>query len=489
MKRIAVASLSLLALSLAGCGGSGTATDSANLPSGSATRAEANAATESAAVAAAPFSPLALTLSSTDAANPTWSHVWVVVHKVEGLGADEKATPLFTSGEGFLVDLTAPSALPGAGVASATTPSFTRLRLTLAPGLHALKPGQTTVETISLLPALPKDAEGRAVSTLTLPKPFEGNTPLALSADLSKLLVTDGKAGLALALGTPPKSLPLVTVAGIVRGDVLTVGGGGRVQLISSATTLFVNADGSPSPKLSEGTKVLATGTLSLDGKSLTAQKLVVGTQESAALEGTVSDIDTKLATFSVSAFQFTGILPSRLSATVTLGEKAILRGRGGLLVPREAFLSALGETGATVRLEGSYEPTTGAFTARRASLLGGTSHDVRLVGSLTLDEKSSALTLTKPTEWDGFSPTDKGTALTTTSATAYTDDMGKELTRAAFMESARERTATATGLLSPEGKLTATKLTLSAPLPKPEPEKKAELEKKAAAPVDPKKS
>jgi len=485
MKSLLAASLSLIALSLLGCGGSGTATDSANVPSGSATRAEASPTAEPVNAPVAPFSPVALTVAGADAANPTWAHVWVLVHKVEGIGADEKAVPLFTSGEGYLLDLTAPTPLPGAGASSAAFPSLTRLRLTLAPGLHALKPGQTVVETASLVPALPKDSDGRAVATLTLTKPFDGTGPLALSADLSKLVVVEGKAGLTLALGTPPKELPPLTVAGVVRGDVLSVGGGGRLQLKTSPATTLVSADGSPSPKLAEGTKVQVTGSLSADGKTLSARKVVVGPQEAAALEGTVSEIDPKLGSFSLLALKFTGVLPTRLGATVTLAEKAVLRGRGGLVVPRDAFLTALGESGAMVRLEGTYEPTTGAFTARRASLLGGAVHEVRLTGTLTADEKTGTLTVTVPTEWDGFSPADKGMELTTTSTTAYTDDKGKELARAGFVGLLKERTASITGLLSAEGKLTATKLSLSAPAPKPEPEP----EKKPLPPTDPKKS
>ena len=118
----------------------------------------------SAAAAAAPFTPVGLFLTGTDAARPTWEHVWATIYKVEGLGADSKPVALFTSGEGFLVDLTQPSALPGAGVAATSLPGLTRLRLTLAPAVQASKMEQSTVETVALVPALPKDADGERVS-------------------------------------------------------------------------------------------------------------------------------------------------------------------------------------------------------------------------------------------------------------------------------------------------------------------------------------
>lgn len=492
MKRLALASLSLAALSLAGCGGSGGATETASAPSGSAARAEASSspAEPNAAVAAtAPFTPIGLVLTGTDSATPTWGHVWAMVHKVEGVGADDKPVTLFTSGEGFLVDLTTPTALPGAGVLASNLAPLTRLRVTLAPSLQVVKPGQASAETVALVPALPKDAEGRAVATLTLPKPFEGKSPLALAAVLSQLVAQDGKAGLNLTVAESPKDALTLTVAGVIRGTQLFVAGGGRLELKSDASTVLTNADGSPSPRSADGTRATVSGRISLDGKTVTAHRISLGPAENAQLEGEVGEVDSTLGSFTLTASRVSGILPTRLSATITLAEKPVLRGRGGLVLSREAFLAALSEKGTTLRVEGVYEPVAGSFTARRAQLLGGSAHEVRLSGVVTLDEKSKTLTLSKPTEWDGFAPGEKDTAISTTSATAYFDLKGAELTRDAFVAALAEHSVQVVGLLNPEGKLTATRLTLAAAPPKPEPEKKAEAPAKKAPPTeDPKK-
>ncbi len=434
----------------------------------------------SAAAAAAPFTSVGLFLTGTDAAKPTWEHVWATIYKVEGFGADSKPLTLFTSGEGFLVDLTQPGALPGAGVAAASLPGLTRLRLTLAPAVQASKREQSTVETVALVPALPKDADGRAVATLTLPKPFEGGA-LTLAADLTKFIPTDGKAGLELTPADAPKTPTPLTAAGTLRGGLLMLPGGGRLTLELAGAQL-ANADGSSRPKLTDGAAAIVEGLLSPDSKTLTVSRLTLGRAELAALEGVPSDPDPKLGTFALTLSRATGVLPTRLAVSANLAEKAVLRGRGGLPLTREAFLAALAEKSVRVRIEGGYEPATSAFAVRRAWLLGKSAREAQATGSVTVEDKSGVLTLVQPTDWDGFTPGEKGLSLTTTTATAYLDEKGATLTREAFVVALKERTASAVGLLDGDGKLAATKLTLAAALPKPEPEKKpVEGEKKAA--------
>jgi hypothetical protein len=145
------------------------------------------------------------------------------------------------------------------------------------------------------------------------------------------------------------------------------------------------------------------------------------------------------------------------------------------------------------VRIEGGYEPATGAFAVRRAALMGKSIREAQATGTVALDEKASTLTLTTPTDWDGFAPGEKGTALTTTAATAYLDEKGATLTREAFLAALKDHAVSATGLLDGDGKLAATKLSLVAPAPKPvstpEPEKKADTPEKAPEKAPDKKS
>ena len=476
MKRTMAAFLPLsLLFALTGCGGSGTATDIGASPSGGATRgtaASADPLAEPAGAATAPFTPIGLFLTGTDAALPTWGHVWATVFKVEGIGTDDKKpVTLFSSGDGFLLDLAQPGALPGAGVAASSLPGVTRIRVTLAPSVQASKRGQSIVETVALLPALPKDADGHAVATLTLPRPFVGGT-LTLATDLTKFLPREGKSGLELTPGDAPKTSPSLTVAGVLHGSVLTIPGGGRLTLELKGAQVS-NADGASQPKLTEGAAALAEGTLSVDGKTLTVTRLTLGRAEAASLEGTVSDLDPKLGVFTLSLSHAAGILPTRLAVAVTLDEKVTLRSRGGLALSREAFFTALADKSTTVRVEGTYEPATGALSVRRAALLGKSAREAQLTGTVTLDEKSGALSVTAPTDWDGFVPSDKGVTLTTTTATAYLDEKGAPLTPEAFKAALKEKSASAIGLLDGDGRLAATKLTLTAPLPKQEPEKK----------------
>lgn len=492
MKRptLALVPLALL-LSLTGCGGSGTATDSGSPAGGSAAnRAAAGLGSGSASVvdpaeptaASAPFTPVGVFVTGTDAAQPTWGHVWASVYKVEGVGLDNKPITLFSSGEGFLLDLTQSGVLPGAGAALSSLPGMNRIRVTLAPAVQASKPDQSAVETISLLPALPKDADGRAVATLTLTKPFESGA-LALAVDLTKFVPNAGKAGLELSLGEAPKTALPVTVAGQLKGTTLLLPNGGRLALALESAQL-ANADGSGRPKLSDGAPALVEGALSADGKTITASRLTLGRPEDASLEGTPGSVDSKLGTFTLSLSRATGILPTHLTVSATLADKAVLRGRGGLPISAEAFLTALSQSGTRVRIEGSYEPATGALSVRRAWLLGKSLREATATGTVTAEPKTGALTLTQPTDWDGFAPGEKPLPLTTTEATLYLDEKGGSLTREAFLSALKEKSASAVGLLDGDGRLAATKLSLVAPLPKPEPEKKAaEPEKKATEP------
>jgi hypothetical protein len=480
-----------LLLALTGCGGSGTATESATVGGVSSTRgtaASADPIEPTANPVAAPFTAVGLFLTGTDAPTPTWEHLWATVYKVEGIGADDKPVTLFTSGEGFLMDLTQPGILPGAGVAAATLPHLTRLRLTLAPAVQASKREQSTVETIALVPALPKDADGRAVATLTLAKPFVGGS-LTLAADLTKFTPVENKAGLELTVADSPKAPLTLTVTGQLRGSTLMLPGGGRLALELAGAQL-ANADGSSRPKLTEGAAVIAEGTLAPEGKALAVTRLTLGRPETASLEGAPSEADPKLGTFVLTLTRAQGILPTRLTVSANLAEKASLRGRGGLPLSREAFLAALGEKATWVRVEGGYEPATGAFAVRRGWLQGKSPREAQATGTLSADEKSGALTLTQPTDWDGFAPTEKGLALSTTAATAYLDEKGAPLTREAFIAALKERTASAVGLLDGDGKLAATKLVLGDAKPKPEPEKKpAEPEKKPTESEKPEKT
>ncbi|WP_309715918.1 hypothetical protein [Armatimonas sp.] len=476
MKRTLVAFLPIsLLFALTGCGGSGTATDSAIPSGGLATRgtaASVDSTAEPTGAIAAPFTPIGLFITGTDAATPTWGHVWATVYKVEGVGVGEKDKPvtLFSSGEGQVLDLTQPGVLPGAGVAAASlVAGMTRIRITLAPSVQASKFEQNDVETISLVPALPKDSEGRAVATLTLSKPFEGGT-LPLVVDLAKFVPRENKAGLELAPGDAPKKSPSLSVAGTLRAGLLVLPGGGRLALQLAGAQL-ANADGTSKPKPTDGSAALAEGTLSVDGKTLTVSRLTLGRPEAAALEGTTADLDPKLGTFTLTLSHATGILPTRLAVTATLAEKAIFRSRGGLLLTSDEFLTALKDKSTLVRVEGTYEPATGALSVRRGWLLGKSAREAMVTGTLVAEEKSGALSVTAPTDWDGFAPTEKPVALTTTTATAYLDEKGATLTPEAFKAALKEKSARALGLLDGDGRLAVTKLTLVAPLPKPTPE------------------
>jgi hypothetical protein len=484
-----------LLAAVAGCGAGTTNTAApslrdSGLDSGNPARSARTPGATGAAVPA--FKRFGLYLTATAPQTPAYAHVFVTLRKIELLGADEQTQTVFDDPTGTLIDLStlsnatfvlAAPALPERPVA--------RIRVTLGPSLQLFTPGQTDGETVVFADALPRDSAGNPTLLIALPKPTERLDRLTIAADLETLKVTDGKAALAL---KPQKETPgtqrarrLLGTIHTVSGDapaqsfVLTLADGATIPVATSATTVVSQADRSASPKLADGAPVAVTGTLDPERKIFTATRIVLGAPGETLVSGAIARPDAAAQTFTLNGDGFQGLLPTRLPLTVTVTETTALRSRGGLPVDPETFWATIARPDARVEAEGTYEPVTASFQAKRLLLLGepAKTREASIEAPVTsTDPKALTLLLGAPTAWDGFLASEKGLKVTLTPSTVLTDPAGAPLAAEAFFAGATAaRPVRVIGLLGPDG-LSATRIALGAPT-KPPAEKPVE-EKKA---------
>jgi hypothetical protein len=486
--------VSLLAAfgALAGCGGSSGSNTASNSPS-NLLNSESRSVSASAGAepnstnAAITMRSMTITVSGVNHAKSAFDHAWLIVHKIEGVAKDESIFTLFENRDGEPMDLLASESLSGAGLSDAITKPLTRLKITVAPTALFFAPGQNQAKNIGLSKLLPKDGDGNLIVSLTLTKPIDLKNPIAIVADLEKLIVTDNTAAVALSIGESPKSLPSQTLFGIIQsasetGVMLGLPGGRRLSVPIDALTSVVQADGSSNPKLAEGTAVAAI----LSNHKAT--QLVLGALSVAIAEGSVSDLEASNGSLILTPKRLKGIVPTQARLLVTIDESAVLRSQGGLILTREAFLAALKDQSTAIRVSGTLEPATGALIAKQAWLVSGQSIVTSISGSVrgvaSFDEKTGSFVIKAPTDYDGFLPSSKGTVILINTATVCTDEKGEALTLDALKTQLAEKSLRVIGTIDTLGKLTASKLSLADALPKATaPEVKITPDLKAAAP------
>jgi hypothetical protein len=397
--------------------------------------------------------------------------VYVTVHKIELLaGQGDEAVATLQDDAGIGVEL---CGLDGKLLPLGTPPlkaskPVSRVRVTLGQALMRFGQGSATGEQVLLPEGLPRDAAGRPTVTISLEKtqdPALG--PLTLSVDMTKLTTTGERSPLALTVTDTPKGEPATrewvgTVRG-VQGDApqQRILLGNELLTLGPATVLL--GDGSPAPKLAEGQKVRARAVLDPMRKTLTVTQVSLGAGMGGSVQGKVTAVDTGAQTFTLSIDDAMGLQPGQRSLLVSLAEKAALYKQGGLPLSSEALWTGL-VSGATLQLEGVYEPVSGSLAASRVVVESAGPSLVTLTAPVS-EGDDKALQLGAPTAWSGFAPPTKGLPLALRENTQRMDDTGAPVKPDAFAALAKERGVKAIGLLGKDGKITASRLEL---LPKP---------------------
>jgi len=432
-----------------------------------------------------------------------YSHVFVTVHAVELVSADEQAFPVWADDAGRVVDLAAiGSAGQVATLGAVSVPGVTgkktykRARITLGKSITFFKKGETTAKPMPIDDAVGRDDEGRPVITVVLNAPRDlgsGKESLVIAFDRSAFTVADNRVTPALREGRGGTNVDAANqgatyLTGVVSestagGDgvdrvfAVTPDGGARgetqvVWLPSSAP--FFRADGKPSPTLVDGARIAVRGVVQGNPKRLAAESVAILDEgekpgDTALLRGAATDINADAGSITVAVNGLRGIEPAYTQSTVMVGADAILRGTSGLLQTKEEFFADL--KGASIEAEGDYEPTTGVLTATRLRRVSAGADKKReasvLATAKTVD--GSTLTLLAPLlEWDGIAPPAPGKSWTVNAVSAQCrDKAGKSISLTELLAAAKnpdENAVRVVGTYS-GGMITATRLQL-APVP-----------------------
>lgn len=448
-----------------------------------------------------------------------YAHVFVTLHKIELVSADDQTFPIWTNDAGQVVDLATLrdatgerlallGGVPAPGVTGKK--AYKRARITLGESITFLKRGETSGKPTPIDDAMGRDDEGRRVITVLIDRPRDlgnGKEDLILAFDRSAFVFADGRVTPSIreargGISTDPARQEPATFVGTVSeatagGDgpervfALTPDAGARgenflVWLRSSAP--FFRADGKPSPTLTDGGRVTVRGRLQPSTKRILAESVSVLAEgekpgDVASVIGTPSNANAESGSFTVAVKGTNRIAPAYAEVTTTLGEGAVLRSASGLPVTKEEFFAALKKAGAgeSVEAEGEYEPTTGVLTASRARLVETPSDKTPRETSLTalaktVDEKS--LTVIAPlVEWDGIVPPAAGKAWTvnTSVGTVCRDKDGKSISLTDLLTAAKDPDNYAVHVVGTYagGAITATRLEL-----RPAPEKEVVAKK-----------
>ena len=527
---LCAASLLSIAALLAGCGAGGQSLSSPSLSprpagdiAGTGTSKEVNAVLPAHRLGlfVADYSPpSALADASTPAraahsgtAVPAYAHVYVTVHKIELVTADDQTIPIWADDAGRVVDLMAlksdAGAQGGAGsrvalLGGVPVPgvvgkkAYKRVRVTLGKGITFLNGDETTGKATPIDDAVGRDDEGRPVMTVPLDKARDlgtGKDDLVVAFDRAAFTFADGHVLPAIREGGGDTThQEPVTVTGVVSegssgGDgpdrvfVLTPDTGARgetmaVTLHSSAPVF--RADGKPSPALIDGVKVAVRGTLDPKSKRLIAASVAVLPDdekpgEVARIAGGVHKADDDASSLTVSTAETANLAPTRAEATVTLADDAVLRSASGLILPKAQFFAQAKRAGAQVETEGAYEPATGVLSARRARLLpAGREGEAREASVLAVPRIAGAksLSLVAPLlEWDGIVSPASGKAWTVNvdGGTVCTDKEGKSIAFADVLTALQNNDQLAVHVVGAYagGAITAGRLELRAAPPK----------------------
>ncbi|MGC4044095.1 MAG: DUF5666 domain-containing protein [Armatimonas sp.] len=407
--------------------------------------------------------------------------VYATIHKIELLtGQGDEAVAVLQDDAGINVEL---CSLDGKLLPLGTPPikvskPISRVRITLAAGLMRFGQGSATGEQVLLPDALPKDAAGHPTITLSLEKTQDPTAgPATLTVDLAKLATTGDHSPLALTVASSPKGDTLSREwTGVVRGvqgeapqQKVLLGS----ELVTLSPTTVVLGDGTPAPKLAEGQKVRVRATLDSARRALVATQVSLGVDTGASVRGKVVSVDPGAQTLTLTVDEVTGAMPGQNTLLVSLAEKAAIYKQGGLSLSSEELWRSL-VSGASVQLEGAYEPVSGALAAIRLVLESAGPSLVTLTAPVSGGD-NAALQLGAPTAWSGFLPAAKGGSLALRENTQLFDDSGTTLKADAFVGLAKERGVKAIGMLGKDGKLTASRLDLlpkavATPEPKPTP-------------------
>lgn len=362
-------------------------------------------------------------------------HVWVNLFQIDLVNSSGATVNVFTSTTGEIIDLRSLRDATGARfqmLSNLTIPAgtYTGAKITVGEDV-TLYPSGATTGTPKKFESGVGDPSAKKVISLTFATPKTLGTTaenVVLDFDLSQWAEIAGKVrpvvvdgshsglddparhehedfhGLVADLsGTPP-----------TQSFSLTLRNGGTIGVDMSADTVVYREDATLSPSLANADKVEVQGTFNPTTKRIAATSIKIeGESSSHSHEGhgKVISSDATACTLVVQVLRAGMFAPDRLEVTVQASDTTIFRSNGGIVQTKTEWFAALaGLTTPEIEMEGSYNSSSGIFTATKLKMhtegsddpSGG--HEVEAKGAVSnVNATLYQFTLT-PSEWEGMS-------------------------------------------------------------------------------------
>lgn len=426
-----------------------------------------------------------VSLFVTDDLNTGYDHVWVKFYEVKVVTASG-TTQVFESTDGVPVDLSAlndgtNSLFTFLGASSFPSEPVTAVKFEMGRDVVLYTTGSTTGQPFQFAPSL-NSGTNKSQLTLTLPTPqtVAAGGSLTFDFDLANWNITGGFIVPAVNLFSGPglddparhRSREISGTVGNLQGTAptqtfeLTNREGRVVKVATSADTVMLNENGTPSPTLANGQRVEAHGIFFADTHTFQASKIKIedgpGASGEARVEGEVRNANLASNHMEVKAQETRGFIPAELWINVTTSTGTKFFNRMGLIITADEFFAAL--TGGSVEVQGSYDSATNTLTATKAKLEDGTGGDDRQEarGTLITSNAFAGTLSIAMTEWEGFSGTSGGTLnIATNGSTIYRGSTGEPLTQNQFFAAVSSATSIKVEGTYADGTMTAKRLDL----------------------------
>jgi Domain of unknown function (DUF4382)/Domain of unknown function (DUF5666) len=378
-----------------------------------------------------------LQLFASDNLNTSYDHVWVKIKTVVLTSATGSTTIFDESATGGrLVDLRSLRDATGArfvllSSGSIPTGTYTSATVTVDKTASLVPKGTTTAVDKDFA-----DAVGaNALLTLTFPRPFDPSAKRALVLDFDLSTWNIGPTGITSFDGFvqhgddsslhdktrqehDDHSGVLSGLSGTAPTQSFTITRGGRtLDVVTDASTVIFNNDGTPNPILGNGEQVEVTGVLDTTLNVLTASKVKIEveaeSENEAQVHGLVSTFDATAGTLSVNAGGAHGFVPGGVSINVTTDANTEYFGDSGVSISKDVFFASLVANTSKVEAEGTANSRT-EILARRLKVEtenegdggggGDHHHQAELKGTVSaLDATANTFDLTVK-EFEGVS-------------------------------------------------------------------------------------
>ena len=340
-----------------------------------------------------------------------YSHVWVSIKQVNVIGSGGTLA-VFKNSTGKSIDLASlnqsgSKLFAALGVTSVPASSYSKVQVVLNNSVTVIPNGasQGTQGTFA-------GATGGS-KTITFPTTFNGMRNLVANFNLANWSVSGTQVaataqdddGSQVSGGTQePQDFqgPVANLSGTPPTLVFDISNDGTTtHVVTSATTVIANSDGSANPVLANNSVVDVIGTIDTTTNDLdaTSIKIHVGsTHIGNDARGTVTTTSASTNSFVISVNGCDGILPNSSTVTVDVTSTTNFLDGSGLSITAAQFFTAA-VAGTRIDAQGTYDSTSSTLTAMTVSInqdQGSHTQETQVVGPVVaIDTTNNDFTMT----------------------------------------------------------------------------------------------